>query len=290
VITGRDPAPVETANARIQRHVDAEFTSNPELIMSTVSRDPFFPILIRGVPFGVLTGRDSVHEYYVERLRGFEIIDTTRVYEHRTDWYGMNESIATVRHVGTYQGVPGDGSTYRVHSAVLFPVDEDGIVGELEWTHFDFVDIFKGTAALPPLPAGTDAHLPLRRLENVRRHQRLFDALAHADFDAAVVEVGDDCCWASRFALAGADMPGGLPGHVQARGNHEAIRRAVSSAWMPLRGSDVQVLHRYATEWFVCSEHALHLPSGATLRMASMSPVAEDGRFLAHLSYTVSTA
>jgi hypothetical protein len=184
-----------------------------------VSRDPFFPILVRGLPFAVLTGVDAVHEYYVERLRGFEILDTTRVYEHRTDWYGMNESIATVRHAGTYQGVPGDGRTYRVHSAVLFPVDEDGIVGELEWTHFDFVDIFSGTAALPAPPNGVDAHLPLQRLDNMRRHQRLFDALSCADADAVIAEVSDDCRWASRFALA--EPPAGLP-----RRAHGADRRA----------------------------------------------------------------
>jgi hypothetical protein len=235
----------------------------------------------------VLTGVDAVHDYYVGRLQGFEVVDTTRVYEHRTDWYGMNESIATVRQAGTYQGVPGDGGTYRVHSAVLFPVDTDGIVGELEWTRFDFVDIFRRTAALPAPPGGSDAHLPLRRLDNLRRHQRLFDAMARVDAGAVLAEVTDDCRWAARYALSA--PPPGLPAHVAASG-HDAIRNAVETAWTPLRGSDVQVLHRYATDWFVCSEHALHLPSGATLRTVSMSPVGEDGRFLAHLSYTVGTA
>ncbi len=284
--TGRDPSPIETTDARIRRHVDAEFTSDPAVIMGTVSRAPFFPILVRGVPFTVLTDVVAVHDYYVNRLGGFEVVDTTRVYEHRTDWYGMNESIATVRHVGSYQGVPGDGRTYRVHSAVLFPVDDDGIVGELEWTRFDFVDIFRGSARLPEPPSGEDAHLPLARLDAVRRHQRMFEALARGDSDAVLAELTDDCRWAARCAPGGAGEP---PRDVVAVGHH-AIRDAVAATVSMVGGGEVQLLHRYATEWFVCSEHAIHPGSGPTLRMASLSPVAADGRFLAHLAYTVTAA
>ena len=139
MITARSADPLLRVMDRIDEHIAAEVTSDPAIISATISGEPFFPVLVRGpggvVELNVLTDSAAVEAFYAARVTTFEIVDTNRVAEVRTDWYALHESLATVRHVGDFNGLPPTGEEYRVNSVVLFPTDEDGIVGEPDRGH-----------------------------------------------------------------------------------------------------------------------------------------------------------
>lgn len=273
--------PIRQVRDTVADHVAAELTSDPDLIAATISRDAFFPVLVRapgGLDFRVLTAAADIREYYRLRLGTFEILDSRRVLEHRTEWYALHESVATVRHVGEFNGVPGTGREHRVHSVVLFPCDDDGIVGELEWTRFDFADIFRGDVVPPRPPTGRDAHLPLRRVDLARALDRLVEAIVAGDVAAGLAEMVDTPRWAGRHTEPGSR----LPGVVEATGTEAVTEhlRALGDA------VDIVVLNRHVDDWFVFAELGLRWED-APARMALLLPVADDGRFLAALSYTV---
>lgn len=272
---------VRRTRATVADHVAAELTSDPDRIAATISRDAFFPVLVRtpgGVDFRVLTSREDIREYYRRRLGTFEILDTIRVLEHRTEWYALHESVATVRHVGEFNGVPATGREHRVHSVVLFPTDDDGIVGELEWTRFDFADIFRGEVGPPAPTTGPDAHLPLRRVTLATALDRLVDALAIGDAPSVLAEMVDTPRWAARHM----EPCSPVPGVVEATGA-EVVSEYVTAFGL---ASDVVVLSRHVDDWFVFAELGLNW-NGAAVRMIVLLPVARSGRFVAALAYAV---
>ena len=50
MIHGADPGPVEDIIDGVLAHVQAEFTSDPEVIAGTISADAFFPVLVNTLP------------------------------------------------------------------------------------------------------------------------------------------------------------------------------------------------------------------------------------------------
>lgn len=278
---------VENVIDRIAEHVAAELTSHAPTISSTIGADPFFPVLVRGgdgIDLMVLTDSADIEQFYAARVRTFEIVDTTRVTEVRSDWYALHETVATVRHTGDYNGIAPTGTAHRVHSVVLFPTGDDGIVGELEWTRFDFADIFRDAAALPPGRAGRDSYLPLRRLHAAAAHERLLRAWWAGSAAGVSAEVTSDCRWASRHVHQQLNVP---PMCV-ATGMLDVARVVEQFAGLEVLAA--VRLQCCANDWYAFAEWKLTVaaPDGRReVRVVSLVPVAADGALLAHLAYSV---
>lgn len=287
MITAASPAAVERVMQRIAEHVRAELTSDAPTITGTIAGDPFFPVLVRsdhGLELLLLTDTDAVEAFYAARVQTFEILDTNRVTELRSDWYALHESVAAVRHVGVFNGVEPTNAIHRVHSVVLFPTDAGGIVGELEWTRFDFADIFRGMAALPAPTSGPEAYLPLGRLAAADRHERMVRAWWNADAEAVAAELGEDCRWATRHAHADLPVPAITSGVDAAE-----IRAAVGQ-FASVELVELTRLQRVAADWFSFAEWKVVVTVGGSRRVArlvSLAPVDADGRLLGHLAYSV---
>jgi len=118
------------AARRVAEHVDAEHGNRVDEIMATVSRhDVHYAILApagAGLDLMLAGGRDAARAYYErDRTRWNHVRSDHRV-ELNGPWYSFHES------VGSLAPVDG-GEPLRPHSAVLFPVWEDGIMGEIVW-------------------------------------------------------------------------------------------------------------------------------------------------------------
>lgn len=286
MIRARQTDDVERVIDRVAAHVAAEVTSDPAAIAATISGQPFFPVLVRsvdGLDLVMLTEPDTVAEFYRARVDTFEIVDSNRVAEFRTDWYALHESLATVRHVGEFNGVPPSRQEFRVHSVVLFPTAPDGIVGELEWTRFDFADIFRASAAITAVPPGPESHLPVARLTAADRHERLIRAWWAGDADGVLAELADDVRWASKH-----DHDGQFGGVVHSASDRAGVERIVA-AFTEIRSVELTRLQRYATEWFSFAEWkiAVHSDEPRTLRLATLAPVGRRGELLGQLAYVV---
>lgn len=286
MIVAAHPAPILATRAAIDAHVAAELTSDAATIVGTIGSEPFFPALVRdgaGQPaLELLTTTDAVSDFYRARLGTFEIVDTTRVAELRTDWYALHESVATVRHVGDFHGVAPDGQNHRVHSVVLFPVDGDGIVGELEWTHVDFTRIFNGTAAGEP--DGT-TFIPSARLHAAALHDQLLDRWFAGDV-SGLADLTGAIPWASRHVHPRSGIPP-LAAADRGAGVGEA---AAAFIGLDLTGPPLR-LQRLAASWFSFVETAVELAGTdgpRAIRVASLLAL-QDGQPSGHLAYSVDT-
>lgn len=286
MIVAADPGPLLAVRSAIDAHVAAELTSDPATIVATIAGTPFFPALVRGVDgraaLELLTDTAAVREFYRARLGTFEIVDTTRIAELRSDWYALHESVATVRHVGDYLAIAPAGATHRVHSVVLFPVAHDGIVGELEWTHVDFARIFAGTATVA---ADEPTFVPTARLDAAALHDAVLTTWLAGDA-AGVERLTGPIAWASRHVHVGALLPDLCRA---ATGDGLAVAAATFARVVP---DDEPVrLQRLAASWYSFVEVALRLaaPDGPrTIRLASLLAL-QDGRPTGHLAYSVDT-
>lgn len=263
MIVGRSSDDVERVKAHIDDHVAAELTSDPVTIMSTISGDPFFPVLVR-------VDRGDRRLLPCAGVGTFEIIDTTKRQR-------------TVRHVGDYLGCPPTGDTHGAHSVVLFPTDQDGIVGELEWTRVEFSRIFRGLPEQRPSATASQLVWPVGRLDAARLHDRVIEAWASADVDELTALLGD-APWASRHVHRSASLP---PLVAREAGGDLADASAIFSA-VDVRERPRR-LQRYATHWFSFLELRLdvsHEGTGHPVRLVSLLAL-EQGRPSGHLAYSV---
>src|ERR1035437_7872681 len=89
------------------------------------------------LPIAVLTDRDEVRQYYSDERNFLEVVDGSDLAEVSTDWYVFHEGLATTTEVRT-------GKQFSHTYAVLFPVAEDGIIGEILWPRQSLADLYAG--------------------------------------------------------------------------------------------------------------------------------------------------
>ena len=118
----------------VRAHIAAEVDTRTDVIMSTVSADPWFPLpdrLPTGLTLAVVEGTAAVTAYYAERSEGYVVLGSNQLKQLVADWYVFNESAATLRQTGAIGTVPVGDAEFVVQSAVLFPTAADGIRGEI---------------------------------------------------------------------------------------------------------------------------------------------------------------
>jgi hypothetical protein len=249
----------------VRAHIAAEVDTRTDVIMSTVSADPWFPLPDRtpsGLTLTVAEGTADVTGYYSARSDGYVVLGSNQLKQLVADWYVFNESAATLRQTGPIGDVPAGDAEFVVQSAVLFPTAEDGIRGEIALTRYPFDDVIAGRLAPPIAPSGPHAYLPTAELEHSALLDRVLDGLQAGevsslltpDHQLAVRVDGDE---PTRFV------------------GHDGDDSADALATLFAGARDVSVLGRVATDWYVFAEYVAVLESGLR-RVVALHPVRDS--------------
>jgi hypothetical protein len=263
-------------------HVAAETSTDVAAICATISHDVYFgvPVRTRGgneLPAGsVLTTYDQVRGYYEGRAGSYVVTASMQLKTVATNWYLFNESAATLLGTGQIGGVDADGLEFVVNSAVIFPTAPDGIRGEICCTRYPFNDIVADTVQTPPPPTDPRTYLPLREMENCTLLDRFIAALRDGDASAAARELRDSHSMAIRHD----DVNGEQAVHT---GTTRA--EAASALAILLRGvSDITLMTRIASDWYVFVEYLLRLEGGGVRRLA-LTHAVENGAIIGTFGY-----
>ena len=88
----------------------------------------------------VLTDRDDVRDFYAIERTFMEVVESTVVVDLTSDWYTFLEAVSTTRQVRT-------GTLHQNDVVVLFPVAQDGIIGEILLARRPWTDVYAGIPA-----------------------------------------------------------------------------------------------------------------------------------------------
>jgi hypothetical protein len=267
----------------VRAHIAAEVDTRTDVIMSTVSADPWFPLperLPAGLELTVAEGTRDVTEYYANRADGYVVLASNQLKQLVADWYVFNESAATLKQTGAIGDVAAGDAEFVVNSAVLFPTAPDGIRGEIALTRYPFADVIAGRVPPRSAPSGPLAHIPVGELETSVLLDRLLDGLRAGDVRALVT---DDHCLAVRIDRG--DTLARFEGH-----DGQASAEALASMFTGAR--DLTVLGRITTDWYVFAEYlAVFDPSDdgghpRLRRVVAIHPV-RDGRLEGTFGYGI---
>jgi hypothetical protein len=258
----------------VRAHIAAEVDTRTDVIMSTVSADPWFPLperLPEGLELTVADGTLEVTSYYANRADGYVVLASNQLKQLVADWYVFNESAATLRQTGAIGDVTGGDAEFVVNSAVLFPTASDGIRGEIAVTRYPFADIIEDRVPVRSAPTGPLAYLPVDELEHSVLLDRLLDGLRAGDVRDLLT---DDHGLAVRV-----DSPDAPARCVCHTGDESAA--ALVELFAGAR--DLTVLGRITSEWYVFAEY-LAVFEGKLRRLVAIHPV-RDGRLEGTFGY-----
>jgi hypothetical protein len=261
----------------VRAHIAAEVDTRTDVIMSTVSSDPWFPVpdrLPTGLTLTVIEGTTDVTAYYSERSEGYVVLGSNQLKQLVADWYVFNESAATLRQTGAIGAIPAGDAEFTVQSAVLFPTAADGIRGEIALTRYPFEDVIAGRVAAPPAPTGADAHLPATELEHAALLDLLLDGLRAGDVHALVTK---DHQLAVRVDGAGS------PARFEA---HEGTDSARALVTLFAGARNITMLGRVVTDWYVFAEYLAELSDARLRRVVAIHPV-RDGKLEGTFGYGI---
>jgi len=255
-----------------RRHIAAETSTDVDAICATVARDVFFALPVRtraGHELGagtVLTDFADVRGYYETRSGSYVVQASNQLKSVASDWYLFNESSATLLGTGSVNGADAAGREFVVNSAVLFPSAPEGIRGEICATRHPFDDVVRGTVR-----ARSESEV-----DNAALLDRWCFALRGGDWAAGAAELADGHTIAVR--VDGADGTQSV---------HVARSREDSIGLLPTvfgGATDLTLVVRIATEWYLFAEYLLPLTDGGPRRLAVIHPV-EDGRIIGSFGY-----
>jgi hypothetical protein len=266
----------------VRAHIAAEVDTRTDVIMSTVSADPWFPLpdrLPTGLALEVVEGTTDVTSYYAQRSEGYVVLASNQLKQVAADWYVFIESAATLRQTGAFGSVPSGVAEFVVQSAVLFPTAADGIRGEIALTRHPFDDVITGRVPTPTAPTGPLAYLPVAELEHATLLDRLLDGLRAGDVSALVTH---DHQLAVRVDGAGA---------ATRFVGHDGTDAADALVTLFAGARDITVVGRVTTEWYVFAEYLAVFDAtgsetgdGRLRRLVAIHPV-RDGKFEGTFGY-----
>ncbi len=268
------------ATDRVHRHVASEETNDVAQVMATVSAEVCYmlPDVTGTSPeLVVLTDRTEVQGYYADERNFMEIVSSTVLVGLTTDWYTFHESVSTTREVAT-------GGHYQNDVAILFPVADDGIVGEILAARRPWHEVYAGVP--DPADAVGAPEVAARRREAQGAHQAFLESLAGgadaAGFfePAARIAVRDPTVASGAYVASG---PGGVGGRC------DLVGRAIEEP-------ELHVINRVVGDWYVFAEWAVRgrarvgldgVRAGdpVELRSAGVFPVGGSGRLAGEQTY-----
>jgi hypothetical protein len=269
-------------------HVAAEFGNRVPEIVATITPECRYPLLHRGddgsLRLDVITDLDGARRYYGAMRQGLDIVASRQIRRITTDWYVFNHSIATMRHTGSIGGIAATGAEHYIQSTTLFPVTEDGILGEVPWNRHTWREIVSGVPQREPRPDDPIA-VQLRASDALEAYVAALRSGDPALLDGVITP---DFRVATRNYVHGGGPMLVSETAAQAAENLRSLHRAVEVV-------DVTVVNRVADEWFVFGEllwrlrsrdrSAVDIEGEFDLRTAAIHPVDGRGRLVAELGY-----
>jgi hypothetical protein len=172
--------------------------------------------------------------------------------------------------------IDSTGREWVVNSAVIFPTAPDGIRGEICVTRYPFVDMLADTVITPAPPSDPRHYLPLREMEHTALIDRFLDALRAGDRKRIESDLADNHTMAVRL-----DDVTGRQSVMTATSSADAADHFVT---MFDGASDLTLVSRIATEWYVFAEYLLNFDDGRVRRLALTHPV-ETGKLTGTFGY-----
>jgi hypothetical protein len=230
-----------------------------------------FPQLDTGTPaYVAATTISEIREQYEILRKNIEVYDWQAITELRTNWYVFTHGVANSRIVATGEMVQGESLT-------MFPVGEDGILGEVQVGHVGVARENRWPEA--PTTAG-EVPVPRKRLEALALHDAYLRALRTQDIDGIAATMRPDVAMAIRSYLDDESAT------VTTAGLGE-LRRYYAQLFERFHVRDVQLVNRVAESWYVFAE--LHWTveyragerAGAVAEFctAATTPIDPEGRF-----------
>jgi hypothetical protein len=270
-----------------RRHVDSEVTNDVDHIMSTVSQTVCYlmpDVTSPEAPLAMLTDRQGVHGFYSHERTFLEVVSGVDLVECVSDWYMFHEVLSTTRQVET-------GTLHRNEVAVLFPVADDGIIGEILIARRKWTDVYAGTPG--PLPASApDGDVAGWRSQAIEAHDRFLDGLRNGRAAEAAAAFNDT---ATIAVLDIAQPPVQL---VAGSGRDVTLQRSAMLV-DAVEDPEVTVLQRFAAEWYVFSEwvvrgtaragriHGVEAGQRVDIRSAGIFAVGDDRLLGGEQGYSV---
>jgi hypothetical protein len=262
----------------VRAHIAAEVDTRTDVIMSTVSADPWFPLPERtagGIEMVVAEGTPPVRDYYADRSDAYVVLASNQLKQTVTDWYVFNESVATLRQTGPIGDVPAGDAEFAVQSAVLFPTAPDGIRGEIALTRYPFADVRAGRVPARAGGSGPLGYLPEAEIAHSLLLDRVVEGLGAGDVGDLLT---DDHCAAVRVDARAST--GDRVARVEAYTGDDAAKQLVE---LFAGADDLTLSGRTVTDWYVFAEYLARF-GGRLRRVAAMHPV-RDGRLEGTFGY-----
>ena len=274
--------PREAAIHCARTHVFAETSTDTDYICSTISRDVYFGVPTRTregnvIPDGaVLINYEQVRGYYEGRAGSYVVLASAQLKSIASDWYLFNESAATLRGTGMIGDVDATDREWIVNSAVIFPTAPDGIRGEICVTRYPFVDIVKDDVIAPAPPTDPRTYMPMREIEHTALLDRLLATLRTPDAKKIEPYLGPNYTMAVRVD--------DLAGEQSVLTATTASEGARNIAAIFAGASDLTLVSRLSTDWYIFAEYLVNYDDGHVRRLALTHPV-ENGKITGTFGY-----
>jgi hypothetical protein len=274
--------PREAAIHCARTHVFAETSTDTDYICSTISHDVYFGVPTRTreanvIPDGaVLVNYEQVRGYYEGRAGSYVVLASAQLKSIASDWYLFNESAATLRGTGMIGDVDATDREWIVNSAVIFPTAPDGIRGEICVTRYPFVDIVKDDVIAPPPPSDARTYMPMREIEHTALIDRFLATLRAGGATQIEAHLGANYTMAVRVD--------DLDGEQSVLTATTAGEGAQNIATMFAGASDLTLVSRISTDWYVFAEYLVNYDDGHVRRLALTHPV-EGGKITGTFGY-----
>jgi hypothetical protein len=262
---------VREANAaarRVAAHVDAEHRNDVPEIMTTVSSwDVHYAIVTPGesdLDLMRATSTEAARAYYEQDRRERRHVTSRHLTELNGSWFCFHESVGHLEVVRA--------GTINPQSAILFPVWDDGIIGEIVW--------------LRPGWAGERTDRLARALEVGRNLDEWMGRWAGGEIEGMLALVEQRCLSVVRTA----SLDSGARSLAVSRSKAEMAR-----AMDPASVGNILDLERTAlalTDWYAFAAYRMRVEAaGRTVdrELAAIYPVGPSGAFVGQLAYAIET-
>jgi hypothetical protein len=266
--------------AKVTAHIDAECSGDVDQIVGTVAPDPRFFVVTKEegkLELEVAESPAAVREHYVNLHSSLDVLRSRQIRRIIGDWFVFQQSVATMRpHADTQSE---NGNDFAVDTAIVFPIAEGGILGEIPWNRLSFADAMASKTAHHEPP-------PAELMEAVDLHEGLLTAWTSAEESKVVDFLEDDCALGIRNCT---DADGALCiGHGK-----EATRAALAEQFRTWKPDTFTILDLVVTDWYVFS--SVRWIGSARSKMgnwsphemstATITPISESNRFRAIIGY-----